>query len=128
MNLDTGEKLPLGMVKPAPAGTVKGLNAAAQKQQTALLNLDSGLQNYMALLQDYDPQSTDAATMAKRDKIASGFGDMRMRLKEAYELGAITGPDMTVLEGVLTDPTGLKGTLKGAAFGRDSAHSVYSAH
>ena len=40
-----------------------------------------------------------------------------MQLKGAYELGAITGPDMQVLEGVLTDPTGPLGMAKGAIRG-----------
>ena len=117
VNLDTGEKLPLGMSKPAPAGGK--LPAPAQKSQQALMNLESGLNAYNALLDKFDPQSADAGTPAKRAELGTAFTDMQMRLKEAYELGAITGPDMAILENALSDPTSLKGTLKGAAFGRD---------
>ena len=117
VNLDTGEKLPLGMSKPAPAGGK--LPAPAQKSQQAIMNLESGLNAYNALLDKFDPQSADAGTPAKRAELGTAFTDMQMRLKEAYELGAITGPDMAILENALSDPTSLKGTLKGAAFGRD---------
>ena len=94
------------------------LPAAAQKHQQAIMNLDSGLAAYNDILNSYDPQSTDAATPAKRAQLGTAFTDMQMRLKEAYELGAITGPDMRILESALSDPTSLTGTLKAAAFGR----------
>ena len=84
------------------------------------MNLDSGLAAYNDILNSYDPQSTDAATPTKRAQLGTAFTDMQMRLKEAYELGAITGPDMRILESALSDPTSLTGTLKGAAFGRDT--------
>lgn len=119
VDMRTGAQTPLENVGKAPgagAGGVK-LPIQAQKLQSSLQNLESGLNAYEKLLKQYNPQSGDALTPEKRAAIATAFGDLRMQLKGAYELGAITGPDMQVLEGVLTDPTGPLGMAKGAIRG-----------
>lgn len=119
VDMRTGAQSPLeniGKVPGAGAGGVK-LPIQAQKMQSSLQNLESGLNAYEKLLKQYNPQSGDALTPEKRAAIATAFGDLRMQLKGAYELGAITGPDMQVLEGVLTDPTGPLGIMKGAIRG-----------
>lgn len=94
------------------------LPVKAQDTQRSLQNLESGVNAYQQLLNDYDPQSIDALTDTKRAAISSAFTDLQMRLKEAYELGAITGPDMQVLQSAITDPTSLWGIARGAASGR----------
>jgi hypothetical protein len=103
----------VGLTKPKPAMPTK-----AQDVQRGLQNLESGIGAYQQLLQGYDPASADALTDEKRATIGSAFTDLQMRMKEAYELGAITGPDMAVLQSAITDPTSLWGMTRGAVGGR----------
>lgn len=105
---------------PAAGGAGGKLPVQAQKVQSSLQNLESGLNAYETLLKDYNPQNADALTPAKRAAIGTAFTDLQMRLKEAYELGAITGPDMSVLQSAITDPTSAWGMLKGGIAGRDT--------
>lgn len=111
-------RLQIEATQASKAASNQKLPAQAQKHQQSLMNLQSGLDAYKNLWADYDPQSNNATSPAKRAAISSAFTDMQMRLKEAYDLGAITGPDMKILEGVLSDPTSSIGTIRGAAFGR----------
>jgi len=107
-------------IKGGPADpAAKPLPAAAAQAQGAIMNLDSGLAAYRDILNGYDPQGNDAISITKRAQLGTAFTDMQMRLKEAYELGAITGPDMRILEQALSNPTSLMGTAKGAVFGRE---------
>lgn len=101
-NADAPTKLPVG----------------AQQHQRSLQNLESSLGAYAELLKDFDPQSKDQVTDAKRAAIKGAYTDLQMGLKGAYELGAITGPDMEILQGALTDPTGLWGATRGVVSGR----------
>lgn len=101
----------------AKAKAPPALPVGAQKVQASLQNLESGVGAYEALLKDYNPQSTDALTDTKRAALSSAFTDLQMRLKEAYELGAITGPDMQVLQSAITDPTSAWGMARGAVSG-----------
>ena len=119
VDMRTGKELPLESVGKLPAGGGKGgqLPIQAQRMQSALQNLESGLGAYEKLLKQYNPRNADAVTPEKRAALSTAFGDLRMQLKEAYALGAITGPDMQVLEGVLTDPTGALGMTKGIISG-----------
>jgi hypothetical protein len=119
VDMRTGQQTPLESIGKVPGAGGAGakLPIQAQKLQSSLQNLESGLNAYEQLLEQYNPQSGDALTPEKRAALSSAFGDLRMQLKGAYELGAITGPDMQVLEGVLTDPTGPLGMAKGAIRG-----------
>ena len=117
VDMRTGKELPLESVGKAPGGKGGQLPVQAQKMQSALQNLESGLGAYEKLLKQYNPRNADAVTPEKRAALSTAFGDLRMQLKEAYALGAITGPDMAVLEGVLTDPTGALGMAKGVISG-----------
>ena len=119
VDMRTGAQSPLENIGKVPGAGGAGakLPIQAQKLQSSLQNLESGLNAYEQLLKQYNPQSGDALTPEKRAALSSAYGDLRMQLKGAYELGAITGPDMQVLEGVLTDPTGPLGMAKGAIRG-----------
>lgn len=122
VDMRTGAQSPLENIGKVPGAGAAGakLPIQAQKMQSALQNLESGLNAYETLLKQYNPQNLDALTPEKRAALSSAFGDLRMQLKGAYELGAITGPDMQVLEGVLTDPTGALGMAKGVMRGSKS--------
>lgn len=118
VDMRTGAQTPLENVGKAPtAGKVGALPVKAQGEWSALQNLDSATRAYEILLKDYDPQGKDALNIEKRAALKAAFTDLQMRQKEAFALGAITGPDMQVLEGAYTDPTGMWGTLKGGVAG-----------
>lgn len=104
----------------------KQLPVGAQTHQRSLQNLESGLAAYEALLKSYDPQSKDVGTDEKRAAIKSAFTDLQMNLKGAYELGAITGPDMEILQGAITDPTSVWGMTRGAVSGRKAFEAQIS--
>ena len=113
-----GAQSPLENVGKMPtAGKVGALPVKAQGEWSALQNLDSATKSYAQLLKSYDPQGTDALNAEKRAAVKAAFTDLQMRQKEAFALGAITGPDMQVLEGAYTDPTGVWGTVKGGVAG-----------
>ena len=101
----------------APTNALKNLPVKAQTEWSALQNLDSATKAYEALLKDYDPQGKDVLNVEKRNAVKAAFTDLQMRQKEAFGLGAITGPDMQILEGAYTDPTGVAGMLKGGLTG-----------
>lgn len=101
----------------APTNALKNLPVKAQTEWSALQNLDSATKAYEALLKDYDPQGKDVLNAEKRNAVKAAFTDLQMRQKEAFGLGAITGPDMQILEGAYTDPTGVAGMLKGGLTG-----------
>ena len=117
VDMRTGAQSPLESIGKAPANTLKNLPVKAQTEWSALQNLDSATKAYEALLKDYDPQSKDALNLEKRNAVKAAFTDLQMRQKEAFGLGAITGPDMQILEGAYTDPTGVAGMLKGGLTG-----------
>lgn len=117
VDMRTGAQSPLESIGKAPANTLKNLPVKAQTEWSALQNLDSATKAYEALLKDYDPQGRDALNLEKRNAVKAAFTDLQMRQKEAFGLGAITGPDMQILEGAYTDPTGVAGMLKGGLTG-----------
>lgn len=117
LDMTTDKTVPLpGIGKPAKSA-IKSLPVKAQGEYAALQNLDSATKAYETLLKDYNPQSSDPTNLTKRAAIKAAFTDLQMRQKEAFALGAITGPDMQVLEGAYTDPTGLWGSLRGVVGG-----------
>lgn len=48
---------------------------------------------------------------AKGAKLKATFTDLQMKTKALFELGVITGPDMQILQGAITDPTTIRGSM-----------------
>lgn len=57
---------------------------------------------------------------AERDKAKTQRTQIKMQLKNLYELGAITGPDEEILDSLILDPTELSGRAVGLLPGVDS--------
>lgn len=97
-----------------PSGGMK-IPAEVQRMNVALRSLDEGLTAYQNLLKDFDPRSPaqqiDPETRANAKSL---IADLRLQLKEAQALGALTGPDVGILDQALSDPA----TLRGAFYGR----------
>jgi hypothetical protein len=87
--------------------------AEVQRMNIALRSLDQGLVAYEQKLKSFNPRSFDQASPEARAEIASLVADLRLQLKEAQALGALTGPDIGLLDKMLADPTSLKGAVFG---------------
>ena len=83
-------------------------SAAVQGKVLALKNIDDSITAYQTELKNTGTklpfQSGEGSARLK-----SRFTDLQMQIKNLYELGAITGPDMELLQGAITDPTSWKG-------------------
>lgn len=100
-------------LRPAAAATTK-LPAEIQRMNVAMNSLDEGLKEYRKLLEEFNPRNpADQGNATKRARAASLVADLRMQAKEAQALGALTGPDMMILDQLLRDPTGLMGAYYG---------------
>lgn len=108
----TGQITPSSTVMP-PKQTA--LPAELQRATVAMNALDQALTAYEKELKDFNPRSTDQANMAKRARINSLMADIKMQYKEAQALGALTGPDVAVLEQALTNPGSAMAALYGGA-------------
>lgn len=106
-----------GTLEPIPGGpaTKDGskMPAELQRMTIGLNSLETGLVAYENLLKDFNPRSTDQLNMRKRAQIDSLVADLRMQSKEAQALGALTGPDVAILDKALAEPTSVKGALYG---------------
>lgn len=109
----------------ANAAAVRAEKAAAPKQltpkqketQRGFTDFEKSLDHYEGMLSSYDPQSGQALSPTNRAALESAFTDVQMKMKTLYELGAPQAGDMKLLEQSLANPTSIKGTLSGAAFG-----------
>jgi hypothetical protein len=96
--------------------------AEVQRMNIALRALEDGLTRYEQILGEFDPRSADQMDPGRKAQIESLTADLRMQMKEAQALGALTGPDMQILDQMLTNPA----TVRGAYFGRDGLNRQVS--
>lgn len=83
------------------------------KKSTAGLNeLENGLKSYEEVLKKHGTGVT--ATKEARAELRGAFTAVQMGLKNAMELGALAGPDLDLLNGMLLDPTSPKSVFLGA--------------
>lgn len=103
------------VVTTAPSGGASGAKPGAevQRQISGILSLDKTLDALDAALKDFDPRGLDQFNTEKRARIRSIAKQAQLDAKEAAALGALSGPDMDLLEGILADPTTSKGVLFG---------------
>lgn len=96
---------------------VKPLTPKQKETQRGFTDLEKSLDHYESMLQSYDPQSGQALSPTSRAALESAFTDVQMKMKNLYELGAPQAGDLRLLEQSLANPTSIKGTLSGVAFG-----------
>lgn len=75
-------------------------------------NLRTSIDSYIQEIKNTDPRFLFPGS-AKSAELGTKFTDVQMRIKNLYELGAITGPDLTLLNQAITDPTSMAGRYKG---------------
>ena len=104
-------------IRAEKAATPKPLTPKQKETQRGFTDLEKSLDHYDGMLSSYDPQSGQALSPTNRAALESAFTDVQMKMKQLYELGAPQAGDMKLLEQSLANPTSIKGTLSGAAFG-----------
>ena len=107
--------VPQGMARvedpDSPTGTrlvAEPGSKAETDKLTVLGNLEDALNEYEATLKQYGPE-----IMAGEGRLAlqSTYTPLLMQMKEADNLGALTGPDLELMYQTLTDPTSLTAQL-----------------
>ena len=99
----------------AAKGGVSGgkMPAEIQRQQLAIRGLKTGLDAYEQALEGIDPRSLDQLSPSAQAKIQSILADLTITWKEVAALGALTGPDVGLINRALTDPFSVKGAWYG---------------
>lgn len=101
--------------KGGAAGAAPKLGAEVNRQITGILSLNRDLEALKSELRGFNPRSLDQFNPVKRARIESLSKQALMNAKEAAALGALTGPDMAIIEGILSTPTSARGVLIGGA-------------
>lgn len=112
-NPDTGGYIP---AKDASGQPIMGTQAKAPQKFTDsvvnIKNMRSSINDYLSDLSNSDPRTVFPGSK-KAAELGTKFTNVQMQLKNLYELGAITGPDLTLLNNAITDPTSMLGRYKG---------------
>lgn len=111
-NKSSGEVVDVNTRQPV-AGIGPKQGETAQKQQTGVQNTRAALTQYREALKDFS--LTDLASPDARAKMGTVYNNAMLQAKEAFNLGVLNGPDLKILEQVLTPPTSLKGGLTSKA-------------
>jgi hypothetical protein len=82
------------------------------KSVAGLNELTNGLSSYEKTLKD-EGGIGPLSTGEKRAKLQASYTSLQMGLKNAFELGALAGPDLGLLQGMLIDPTSPRAVLVG---------------
>lgn len=106
----------LKSIKGGPADSGAKPSAEVQRQLGGVISFDKDLSALEAALKDFNPRDPrDQADTTKRARIQSLSKQAQLSAKEAAALGALSGPDMMLLEGILNDPTSWKGATAGGS-------------
>ncbi len=105
----------LKSIKGGPADSGAKPSAEVQRQIGGVLSFDKDLSALEEALKDFNPRSTDQLSTEKRARIQSLSKQAQLSAKEAAALGALSGPDMELLTGILNDPTSMRGAVSGSS-------------
>jgi hypothetical protein len=97
----------LKQIKGGPADP--GSSVDARKAALGLTNFESSLGAYEKFMTQ--PGIVDKIRIpgsAEREQAGNLYTDLQLQAKEAAQLGALAGPDITILENLLADPTSVK--------------------
>lgn len=83
------------------------------KKLRSLREMGNALKQYEGLIRGSDGYEI---TGDKRKQIESAYGDFKIKYKEAANLGALTGPDIKILEEVVAPASGIIPFMKGEVF------------
>lgn len=84
---------------------LKNIDASPQgKKLTTLADLKSKANNYQTLVEEYGLQQTGQG----RTLLENAYADLQVAWKEAANLGALTGPDLQLIQDSVKPATGLR--------------------
>jgi hypothetical protein len=89
------------------------LSSEQQKQVTGAKNTVNAINEFKTELENFDPRSIASLSPAARAKMQTKYRNMQLQAKEAYNLGVLNGPDLTIIEQLVADPTSYKGAYIG---------------
>ena len=104
------ERLDLDKIKNLAKPLPEGLN----KQVTGAVNLTDAITDYQAKIANFGIK--DFANPNKRAEMGNAYNNMMLQAKEAYNLGVLNGPDYSILQKVVRDPT----NISSLAFANDA--------
>lgn len=104
------ERLDLDKIKNLAKPLPEGLN----KQVTGAVNLTDAIADYQAKIAGFGIK--DFANPNKRAEMGNAYNNMMLQAKEAYNLGVLNGPDYSILQKVVRDPT----NISSLAFANDA--------
>lgn len=96
---------------PVDVSQFKPPTTEAQKQITGVQNTRNAIQEFRNELANFS--RLDLLKPKDRARIESKYQNMLLQAKEAYNLGVLNGPDLAILEGIIYNPTKLKGAVIG---------------
>lgn len=104
----------------------QAVQTEAIKADTAFKSLSSALDKYEGLVSQ---GGLSVMPGQERDAIGQAVTDIRLQMKELYNLGVLNGPDLSLMEGMLFDPrlqgdTGDIGKMFGGDTGERAKASV----
>ena len=91
------------------------LSPEQQKQVTGAQNTVNAIKEFMSELETFNPRSIGNLSPSARARIQTKYRNMQLQAKEAYNLGVLNGPDLTIIEQLVADPT----SFTGAAIGKE---------
>lgn len=81
----------------------KPMPEAATKQVTGARNLRDAIDEYQTVLAGWS--NMDMLKPDRRAAMGQAYNNMMLQAKEAYNLGVLNGPDYSILQSVVKDPT-----------------------
>jgi hypothetical protein len=109
-----GGMTPTG-IAPPPQHRDNKLPAEIQRMNIAADTMGAMLDRYSDMLDKYNPRDPMVqANPAIRAEFQSLMKGVQLQFKEVQALGALTGPDVAIMEAAITDPF----TFKGAFYGK----------
>lgn len=100
-----------GQIQPLPEGVGRKASEGEQKQITGVQNTRNAITEFRNELNNFS--RLDSLKPKDRARIETKYRNMLMQAKEAYNLGVLNGPDLTILEQIIYNPTTVKGMVIG---------------
>lgn len=88
---------------------LKPLGETQQKIVVGANNTASAITDYLQQLDSFS--GTDIVNPDARAAMGTKYNNMLLQAKEAYNLGVLSGPDLGILQSILTDPTSTQGLI-----------------
>lgn len=83
---------------------------AYSKQMAGVNSLQSAIDSYVKEMDGWSLGKM--ANPSERARIGTAYNNMMLQAKEAYNLGVLNGPDYSILQSVVADPSSFSSTIK----------------